>query len=241
MGQVAERHDEPAPKPLKTIDPAALIQYVMEKGGAPEQLEKFMALKERWDATEARKSFNAAFAGFKSEAVTILKGTAIKDGPLKGKFHANLHDVVVGSTAALAKHGLSASWKLTKDDPTWMEVTCTLRHVGGHSESVSMAGAPDTGPGRNAIQARGSTKTYLERYTLMGILGLAATEQDNDGGGGHLDPIDDKQALLINDLLVSTKSDKAKFLRYFKVKAIEELPKQAYGDAIAMLKAKVKQ
>ena len=65
-----------------------------------------------------------------------------------------------------------------------MEITCTLSHEGGHSESVSMGGPPDTGPGRNAMQARGSTKTYLERYTLTAILGLAAQDADDDGKGG---------------------------------------------------------
>ena len=63
-----------------------------------------------------------------------------------------------------------------------MEVTCTLRHVAGHSEAVSMGSAPDSGPGRNAIQARGSAKTYLERYTATAILGMAPQDADDDGG-----------------------------------------------------------
>ena len=65
-----------------------------------------------------------------------------------------------------------------------MEVTCTLHHIGGFTEAVPMGGAPDTGPGRNAIQARGSAKTYLERYTVLAILGLAAQDADDDGAGG---------------------------------------------------------
>jgi hypothetical protein len=142
-----------------------------------------MTLQEKWEANEARKAFNIAFAAFKAESVQIIKGSIIKDGPLKGKAHADLFDVVSAVTPALSKHGLSTAWRLTKDDPSWMEVTCTLSHVAGYSESASMGGAPDTGPGRNAIQARGSVKTYLERYTLTGILGLAAQDADDDGNG----------------------------------------------------------
>lgn len=37
------------------------------------------------------------------------------------------------------------------------------------------------------MQARGSTKTYLERYTLTAILGLAAQDADDDGKGGSAD------------------------------------------------------
>src|SRR5690606_31904525 len=79
------------------------------------------------------------------------------------------------------KHGLSSSWKLTKDEKDWMEVTCYLRHVGGHEESVSMGGPPDAGGAKNAIQARASTKTYLERYTLKAITGLSEQNDDTDG------------------------------------------------------------
>lgn len=163
----------------------AMIQSAMQGGRLDiSEIRELLAVKKEWEADEARKAFNAAFARFKAEAVQVYKTTVIKDGPLKGKRHANLFDVVVASTVPLAKHGLSTAWKLTKDEPNLMEVTCVLKHSAGHSESVSMAAAPDTGPGRNAIQARGSAKSYLERYTLMAILGLAATEQDDDDGGG---------------------------------------------------------
>jgi hypothetical protein len=50
-----------------------------------------------------------------------------------------------------------------------------------------MGAAPDTGPGRNAIQARGSAKSYLERYTLLAATGTAASDMDNDGNGKPAD------------------------------------------------------
>jgi len=135
-------------------------------------------------AEAAVKAFAEAFAAFKGEAVQIIRTKEIKDGPLKGKKHAELGVILDAVTPALSKHGLSTSWKLTKDAPDWLEVTCTLRHVGGHSDSVAMGGPPDTGPGRNAIQARSSTNSYLERLTKLAILGLAAKDQDDDGAGG---------------------------------------------------------
>lgn len=167
--------------------PADMMRAFLASGMKAEEIRDLMALQREHDENEARKQFNIAFAQFKAEAVRVYKGTEIKDGPLKGKRHANLFDVVVASAAPLAKYGLSTSWKLTKDEPALMEVTCVLKHAAGHSESVSMSAAPDTGPGRNAIQARGSAKSYLERYTLMAILGLAATDQDDDGHSADLD------------------------------------------------------
>ncbi len=164
--------------------PSDLLRMAVEQGADLDRLERLMALQERWEAGEAKKKFAVAFAAFKAEAVKIIKNKLITDGPLKNKKHAELSDAVNAATPALSRHGLSTAWRLTKDDKDWMEVTCTLSHEGGHSESVSMGGPPDTGPGRNAMQARGSTKTYLERYTLTAILGLAAQDADDDGGGG---------------------------------------------------------
>ncbi len=164
--------------------PADLLRIAVESGADLDRLERLMALQERWQAAESKRAFDAAFAAFKAEAVTILKGRKVTDGPLKGKAYAELHGVVNAVTPALSKHGLSSSWKLTKDDKDWMEVTCYLRHVNGHEESVSMGGPPDAGGAKNAIQARASTKTYLERYTLKAITGLSEQEDDDDGRGG---------------------------------------------------------
>jgi len=161
--------------------PMGILQLAIARDADVEQLTKLMELQERWEANQARKAFNEAFSSFKSEAVTIIKNVTVSDGPLKGKKYADLFGVVNAITPLMSKHGLSHSWRLSKDDPTWMEVTCTVRHVLGHSESVSMGAAPDTGPRRNAIQARGSAKSYLERYTLLAATGTAACDSDNDG------------------------------------------------------------
>lgn len=161
--------------------PMSMMIAALKEGATLEQVEKMMDLQERWAKQEAKKAYDAAFAAFKAEAVTIIKGKHVTDGPLKGKSYAELHDVVNAVTPALSKHGLSSSWKLTRDEPNWMEVTCYLRHVGGHEESVSMGGPPDAGGAKNAIQARASTKTYLERYTLKAITGLSEQDDDNDG------------------------------------------------------------
>lgn len=196
------------PKPsaiaLAENSPAAMIMAAMDRGASLEQIEKMMDLQDRWEAKEAEKAYNAAFAAFKAEAVVIIKAKQVTDGPLRGKSYAELHDVVHAVTPALSKHGLSTSWKLTRDDPTWLEVTCTLKHVGGHSESVSMGGPPDAGGAKNALQARASTKSYLERYTLKAVCGVAEGGDDTDGAlyeqppqnrGPALDPSEDIAAV----------------------------------------------
>lgn len=166
-------------------DVRALLELQIQADNHKLAMLKAKAEMDREDRVEASvRAFAEAFAAFKAEAVQIIKTKEIKDGPLKGKKHAELGIIVDAVTPALSKHGLSTSWKITKDAPDWLEVTCTLRHVGGYSESIAQGGPPDAGPGRNAIQARSSTNTYLERLTTLSILGLAAKDQDDDGAGG---------------------------------------------------------
>lgn len=53
-----------------------------------------------------------------------------------------------------------------------------------------MGAAPDTGGAKNAIQARASAQTYLQRYTLKAITGLSEQDDDDDGrGSGRPDEV----------------------------------------------------
>jgi hypothetical protein len=167
--------------PIAAQSPMGMMLAAMSQGASLEQVEKMMDLQDRWERKESEKAYNTAFAAFKAEAVRIIKGRKVTDGPLRGKEYAELHDVVDAVTPALSRHGLSTAWKLTRDEKDWLEVTCTLKHVGGHSESVSMGGPPDAGGAKNALQARASTKSYLERYTLKAICGVAECGDDTDG------------------------------------------------------------
>ena len=166
---------------LAPTSPMGMMMAAMGQGASLDQLEKMMGMQVAWETREAEKAYNRAFAEFKAEAVRILKATKVTNGPLAGKSYAELHNVVDAVTPALSRHGLSASWKLTKDERDWLEVTCILKHVDGHSESVSMGGPPDVGGAKNALQARASSKSYLERYTLKAICGVAEGGDDTDG------------------------------------------------------------
>lgn len=167
------------------VTPMAMIQLAVQQGADIDKLTKLMDLQERWEKNEAKKAFNEAFARFKSEAVRVIKNRTVSAGPLSGKSYAELFSVVDAVTPALSSHGLSASWSLSKDEPNWIEVTCTLKHVLGHTESVSMGGPPDAGGAKSAIQARASTVTYLERYTLKAICGVSEQGDDADGKTGN--------------------------------------------------------
>lgn len=166
--------------------PFAMALRAIERGMSPEMIGRMLDLQERWEANEAKKAYNAAFAAFRAESIRVVRNKERKDGPLKGTKYADLFAVVDAVTPALSRHGLSHSWQITQDASDWIEVTCTLKHVRGYSESVSLGGPPDTSAGgKTLIQARASVVSYLERYTLKAVTGVAEEDDDDDGNGGN--------------------------------------------------------
>lgn len=172
-------------------DPAALIRMAVEQNAPLDRLQMLMDLQDRFEAREARKAFVAAMAGFKRLPIEIIKRKQVRFTTAKGVteyMHAELSDVTDAVGPALARHGLSHQWVITQSkEDNWITVRCTLTHESGHVEFVEMSGPPDDSAGKNDIQAIASTVSYLQRYTLLSICGIATKGQDDDGQGGRGD------------------------------------------------------
>ena len=174
---------------LVAMTPGQLVGQLMQQGGSMDLLamERLMGLQERWDANEAKKAYHAAMAAFKQNPPTILKDKHVEFTTSKGTTaydHATIGNVVKQIVAALAEHDLSHSWSTEQLDGGQVAVTCTITHKAGHSESVTLKAGRDESGGKNSIQALGSAITYLQRYTLLAITGLAVEDGSDDDGRG---------------------------------------------------------
>ena len=220
-----------------------IFKVSVEKGYEPAFIEKMMALQERNDANNARKAFNEAMAAFKANAPDIEKDKTVsykvQGKPETTYNHASLANVTNKINKALSEHGLSAGWFQTQVEGK-ITVTCRITHKLGHSEKTSLTAAPDASGGKNSIQAIGSSVTYLERYTLLALTGLATHEMDDDGSGAGTEYIDEKQIAEIGKLIKEKTVDRKKFLVFMEVKTVEEIPASDYEKAIVALKAKKK-
>ena len=183
---------------ITTIDtsPSALLRIAVEQGADLDRMERLMALQERWEATEARKSFVQAMASFKAEPLVIFKkksvGYTTKEGAFVGYKHAELADVTEVIVPAMARHGLSHRWVPRQVDGL-VHVDCIVTHSAGHSETITLSAPPDASGKKNSIQAIASTLSYLERYTLLAASGMATTGMDDDGLGGDPEAAKAKQ------------------------------------------------
>lgn len=164
-------------KPVQSTTPAELLSVAVSQGADLDKLEKLMELQERWEANEARKAYERAINAFKANPPTVLKTKRVSYSGTSYS-HATLANVVDAVSKGLSEHGLSHRWEVKQNGA--VTVDCILAHELGHSERVSMTAPPDDSGKKNTIQQIASTVTYLERYTLMAITGLAAMDMDDD-------------------------------------------------------------
>jgi len=222
----------------KETTPANMISLAVSQGADLEKLEKLLELQEKWERNEARKEYNKAMSSFKSNPPKIDKDRRVGYSTSKGKVgysHASLYNVVEKITAELSKHGLSASWRTQQNGK--IVVTCRISHNMGHYEETSISADADVSGSKNSIQAIGSTITYLQRYSLLCLTGLATYEQDNDGNTEE-EKLDENKVSILNNLIKELSVDKAKFLEFMSVEKIEDIPQSQFGKAKIALEAK---
>lgn len=197
---------EPKNEIQKVESPLAAAAALVQADGNMDvdKLKELLDLQERWGATQAKKAYVVAMSEFKANPPEILKDKSVHYKDVRYS-HSSLHNVTTKINVELSKHGLTASWVTSQDNGS-VKVTCKITHIMGHSEETCLSAPPDATGSKNAIQAIGSTVTYLQRYTLLALTGLATHDQDDDGKGADrgkdiLPPKPNKQEQEILDLV----------------------------------------
>ncbi len=170
---------------LATVDtsPAMLLQMAIKQDLDIEKLERLMALNQQWEAQQAKKKFYEALSKFQSIIPPLKKNKTANISSQKGSFkykYADLGGIAESIKKHLLECGLTYRWEFSEEKGKH-KVTCYISHVDGHTAETSMEADNDDSGAKNRIQQAGSTHTYLQRYTLIGALGLSTAEDDNDG------------------------------------------------------------
>ena len=219
-----------------------LIRTAVEKGYDPAFISQLMDLQERNDKRIAEQAYVKSMANFKKNPPKIDKDRHVQYDTQKGRVdyrHASLANVTEKISSALGENGLSASWK-TEQENGVIKVTCSITHELGHGESTSLSGAADLTGSKNPIQAVGSTISYLQRYTLLALTGLATHDMDDDGKGVDIDDdfITKEQLKTLTDKMAETDMTETLFLRSLKVETLSALPTSKFDFAMGILKAR---
>ena len=117
--------------------------------------------------------------------------------------------------------------------------TLTLKTVVGHAgEFISGTFSVPVEP---TAQAYGSMLTYMRRYALTSIVGIAQVDDDGESTMRREVPlITENQAADLAALIDEVGADKALFLKWAKVNRIEDIRSNNFDYAIKRLKDKSK-
>lgn len=187
----------PAParvKPVTAVTAMDLLARAMDRKMTVEQLQLFMDMVERQRKFDGEQAFIRAMLDFKANDLPEILRNATgvlesEQGQSVEYDYATLDNICGKIIPALAKHRIIHSWEPLQPygETSTITISTVLTHELGHSQRATLQGPPDFTNGKNPVQAIGSTTTYLERYTLLAVCGIAVSQQrDNDGAGARL-------------------------------------------------------
>lgn len=223
--------------------PSSLMTVIERLASNPnvdiDKLRQLLEMQERWELNRDKSALRHAMAEFKKNPPAIIKSRVakVKMKDEKGTFTYNYADLEIITTAVqdgLAKHGVTHSYS-TNDTGAMISVTCILKYGLYEEPGVTLTAGPDMSGTKNALQGKGSTLSYLEKYCLLAAAGVAAGMPDNDGqtagdGGGVEDDVLSAQIKRIKECADAVSLQKV-FAEAYKI-ANDANDKNATGQII---------
>lgn len=186
----------------------------------------------------------AALAAAQGEIENATKNA--KNQHFKNNY-ADLAECLNTIRPVFSAHGLAVIQSAGHFDGAMVTVTTIITHKTGgmiSSESTCV-------PAKTDAQGIGAATTYLRRYSVAAMCGIAQEDDDGQAAMHNSKPaapkvmpsnltIGDAEFSELNRLLDETGSDKAAFCQYFGVNSVAAMPINKYASAVSMLQKKVK-
>lgn len=172
----------------KLTDVNSLIATAVKSKASMEAIKELVKMKYENEDREAKKLFHLKFCQMQSEFPVIVKRKEVRNYQKELLYkYAPLEDIIKQILPVMKLHGFSYHWSEEFIKDNQKRIIC---HINGHGHSENaytdlpiMSGSKLI----NQAQQSGSTSTYGKRYSLIGILGIMADE-DDDGRGSENKP-----------------------------------------------------
>jgi len=133
------------------------------------------------ESSESIEALAGALAKAQSEIEDAVKDA--KNPHLKNRY-ASLTSVLASVRPALSRHGLAVT-QWPSHDGEEVEVVTVLVHASGEWMRGRCSAPYQAGRGQSSVQAVGSAITYLRRYSLMALVGIAPEDDDGNAAAGR--------------------------------------------------------
>jgi hypothetical protein len=144
-------------------------------------LEAIDKLSKKLDAVSKHEQrsteLNELFAALSKAQAEMQVAGLNKQNPYFKSKYADLCDIVKASRPCLTKNGLSVLQQILTNDEGQSILHTILAHSSGQYITTQMRIVPP----KNDIQTMGSYITYLRRYSYASLIGVVASEEDDDG------------------------------------------------------------
>lgn len=224
----------------------AMMQVFKEIAMAPDANQKveviraMMEMQRQLQKDQAERSLNIALAEINIPHVKKNGKIPLpsKDGTERDVPFARWEDIDTVMRPLLRAQGLSLSFTAPKRsvDGGGADMTGRLSHRDGAYRDAEISLPLDTGPGRNNLQAMGSTISYGKKYLAFMLLNVVTEGQDDDGASAEL--VTNEQAVEIDLRIREVGADRVKFLAYLKTDDVQKIRSKDYKKAMAALQKK---
>jgi hypothetical protein len=128
------------------------------------------------DSSESQ-SLDKLYAALSKAQLEMLPAKTGSSNPFFKSKYADLASIVKASRKSLGINGLAVIQRIIRNGSAGMTLLTRLCHASGQWIESSMT----VNPPKQDIQSLGSYLTYLRRYTYSAIVGVVASEEDDDG------------------------------------------------------------
>lgn len=182
------------------------------------KLKALLDMKREVLADQAKVEFNKALHAAQAEIPQVEKLGTVKLGKAgedKGSYaFARWEDMDKVLRPIMDRYGFTLRFDMEQrtTEGGGAKVMAILSHVAGHRETASISLALDAGPGRNNLQAMGSTLSYSKRYLAEMLFNIVRKGQDTDGVGADKKFVTQEQEDEILTLLKTAGREQHSFL-----------------------------
>jgi hypothetical protein len=240
--QIVEAPRSQLPVQTETGAVISMFERMARDASVPmDRIERVMDMLREMRREQAEEDFNEAMASTQRELTPVARDSF---NPQTRSKYASYHAIDKAIRPVYTKHGLGVSFDEDQNPPEGFIRVLAFVSKGRHTKTFHYD-SPIVTQGlagktmMTLTHARASAVTYAKRY-LVGMIFNLSTGEDDDGNTAvnPADTIDDEQIGDLTALIESVSADKARFLKFFKIEQLADLPAKRFQEAVNMLNAK---
>jgi hypothetical protein len=204
------------------------------------KLDALLKMQAQMEERDAKREAVEAFTKLSADLPRVKKNGTIslidRQGNDKGSIaFAKWEDMDKVIRPLLTANGFTLSFDSTTREGGGLVITGELMHRSGHVRTATIPLPLDSGPGRNNLQAVGSTLSYGKRYCAEMLLNIVREGEDDDGHAAGLRFISGEEVEQLQKLIEETGTDERRFLDVLQLQHLGEIQQGGFTIARNML------